>query len=100
MLLGVFPLPERERRIWLFDQKVNDRGMPTDRVFVEKAFAIADRNKQEKLEEQNKATGLENANSTTQLLPWVQDRGYPLANLRKQNIELVLKDPEDELTPE
>jgi DNA polymerase len=100
MLLGVFPLPERERRIWLFDQKVNDRGMPTDRVFVEKAFAIADRNKKEKLEEQNMATGLENANSQAQLLPWVQDRGYPLSNLRKQNIELVLKDPEVDMTQE
>lgn len=100
MLLGVFPLPKREREIWLFDQKVNDRGMPTDRVFVEKAFAIADRNKKEKLEEQNKATGLENANSQQQLLPWVQDRGYPLSNLRKQNIELVLKDPEVEMTEE
>jgi len=100
MLLGVFPLPERERRIWIFDQKVNDRGMPTDRGFVEKAFAIADRNKKEKLEEQNKATGLENANSQAQLLPWVQDRGYPLSNLRKQNIELVLKDPEVDMTQE
>src|ERR1700676_26125 len=100
MLLGVFPLPERERRIWIFDQKVNDRGMPTDRGFVEKAFAIADRNKKEKLEEQNKATGLDNANSQAQLLPWVQDRGYPLSNLRKQNIELVLKDPEVDMTQE
>lgn len=100
MLLGVFPLPPRERKIWLFDQKVNDRGMPTDRVFVEKAFAIADRSKKEKLKQQNEATGLENANSTTQLLPWVEDRGYPLSNLRKQNIELVLKDKEVEMTEE
>lgn len=94
-LLGAFPLPQRERRIWLFDQKVNDRGMPTDRVFVEKAFRIADRNKQEKIEEQNNATGLENANSATQLLPWVRARGYPLNNLRKQNIELILKSKTD-----
>lgn len=100
MLLGVFPLPERERKIWLFDQKVNDRGMPTDLVFVEKAFRLADRSKREKLEEQNKATGLENANSSTQLLPWVQQRGYPLSNLRKQNIELILKDEKIKLTEE
>ena len=94
-LLGVFPLPDRERKIWLFDQIVNDRGMPTDREFVEKAFRLADRSKKEKLEEQNKRTGLENANSTQQLLPWLQDRGYPLSNLRKQNIELILKAPLD-----
>jgi len=99
-LLGAFPLPERERAIWLFDQKVNDRGMPTDRVFVQKAFTIADRNKREKQDEQNKVTGLENANSASQLMPWAKDRGYPLNNLRKQNIELVLKDPDVKLTDE
>lgn len=100
MLLGAFPLPDRERKIWIFDQKVNDRGMPTDRVFVEKLFKMASKNKQEKKDEQNRKTGLENANSTTQLLPWLQDRGYPLSNLRKQNIELVLKDPEVTMTEE
>lgn len=99
-LLKVYPLPPRERDIWIFDQKVNDRGIPTDLEFVKKAFKLADRSKRGKLEEQNKATGLENANSTTQLLPWVRERGYPLGNLRKQNIELVLKDPEIKLTEE
>lgn len=100
MLLGAFPLPARERKIWIFDQKVNDRGMPTDRKFVEKLFTMASKNKQEKKDEQNRKTGLENANSTTQLLPWLKDRGYPLNNLRKPNIELVLKDPEAKLTEE
>ena len=92
-MLGVFPLPERERNVWLFDQKVNDRGIPVDLKFVSNALALADRNKREMLDEQNQMTGLENANSQAQLLPWVQDRGYPLTNLRKQNIELILKDP-------
>jgi DNA polymerase len=96
----VFPLPERERAIWLFDQKVNDRGIPVDRNFVQKLFTISDRNKDEKKKEQNVSTGLENANSTDQLLPWVRERGYPLKNLRKSNIELVLKDPEVKLTQE
>ena len=96
----VFPLPPRERAVWLFDQKVNDRGIPVDRNFVQKLFGIADKNKGEKKDEQNASTGLENANSTDQLLPWVRQRGYPLKNLRKQNIELVLRDPEVKMTKE
>jgi len=96
-LLGVYPLPPRERAIWLFDQKVNDRGMPVDVGFVSNLLQMADRNKKEKLEEQNRKTGLSNANSQAQLLPWVSERGYPLSNLRKQNIELVLKDEEVQL---
>jgi DNA polymerase len=99
-LLGAFPLPGREREVWLLDQKINDRGMPTDRKFVRNLYQIADRNKQEKLESQNKITGLENANSATQLLPWVQQRGYPLSSLRKSKIEILLKDTGNELTPE
>jgi DNA polymerase len=99
-LLKVYPLPERERQIWILDQKINDRGMPVDRVFVEKALKIAERAKQEKLEEQNKITGLENANSVAQLLSWVQERGYLLNNLRKQNIQLALKNPETKMTEE
>lgn len=99
-MLGAFPLPARERKIWLLDQKINDRGMPVDRKFVENAFRIADKDKKRKLELQNQKTGLENANSAQQLLPWLQERGYPLSNLRKQNIELVLKDPEVKMTEE
>jgi DNA polymerase len=98
-LLGVFPLPDRERKIWLLDQKINDKGIKVSGL-VEKALRLAEKAKQEKLDEQNKATGLLNANSTSQLLPWVRDLGYPLGNLRKTNIELVLKDPEVTLTPE
>jgi DNA polymerase len=74
--------------------------MPVDRKFVENAFRIADKDKKRKLELQNQKTGLENANSAQQLLPWLQERGYPLSNLRKQNIELVLKDPEVKMTEE
>lgn len=99
-MLKVFPLPERERNIWLFDQKVNDRGIPVDMTFVSNALEMAERNKQEKLNEANVMTGLDNANSTSQLLPWVQDRGYPKTNLRKNNIELVLKDDKVDMEPE
>ena len=99
-LLGAFPLPDRERAVWIFDQKVNDRGVPTDRQFVQNLFQIAQKNKDEKLAEQNRLTGLENANSQAQLLPWARKRGYPLTNLRKQKIEILLKDTANELTPE
>lgn len=99
-LLSAFPLPGMERDVWLLDQKINDRGMPTDRQFVTNLFTVAERNKQQMLEAQNIITGLENANSAAQLLPWVRQRGYPLSTLRKNKIELLLKDTGNELTPE
>lgn len=99
-ILQAFPLPNSEHQIWLFDQRVNDRGMPVDVEFVEKAYKLALRAKKEALDRQNKMTGLENANSRTQLLPWLRARGYPFNTLRKDTVTVVLKNPDVQLAPE
>jgi DNA polymerase len=99
-LLGALPLPPFEQRLWEFDQRVNDTGIPVDRQFVMSAHKLAVKAKQEAKDRQNAITGLENANSTTQLLPWVQERGYPFSTLNKNTVESVLNDPEVKLTAE
>lgn len=99
-ILGALPLPAFERKLWIFDQKVNDRGMPVDVDFVQKAYRLALRAVKEAKERQNKLTGLENANSQSQLLPWVRARGYQFNTLRKETVDAVLKDPETQITPE
>lgn len=90
-LLGAFPLPAFEQEIWIFDQKVNDRGLPVDRQFVSNAYALADRSKKEILESQNKLTGLNNANSPIQMLAWCRERGYSANTLKKPTVESQLK---------
>lgn len=97
-ILDVFPLPERERKIWIFDQAVNDRGFPINRKFCENMLAAGNKAKKETVDAQNKLTGLENSNSAPQLLPWVKQRGYPRGTLRKETVDLILKDPEVNLT--
>lgn len=99
-LLGALPLPPLERKIWEFDQRVNDRGVPVDAKFVISALKLAERSKKEALDAMNKTTGLENSNSRNQLLGWAKQRGYPLATLRKGSVESVLNDPEVKLTDE
>lgn len=99
-MLGAFPLPPLERKIWLFDQTVNDRGMPVDLDFVKKMYKLALRSKQEAKDAQNALTGLENANSRDQLLPWVKERGYPYNTLRKETVDSALKDPALTIAPE
>lgn len=99
-LLGALPLPPFERQVWEFDQRCNDAGIPVDRDLVMAALKTATRAKQEAKDRQNIITGLENANSTTQLLPWAQERGYPFSTLNKATIDSVLKDPEVVLTDE
>src|ERR1700694_3022740 len=99
-ILQAYPLPPFERKLWEFDQKVNDRGWPVDVDFVRKAYKLAVRSKQEALDRQNKITGLKNANSTDQLKPWLKARGYPFNTLRKETVDSVLKDPDVKLTLE
>jgi len=103
-IVEVFPLPPRERQVWIFDQRVNDRGIPVDIDFVKKAYTLADRAKQEAVKRQNELTGLENSNSAPQMQAWVKSQGYPYgpdgkATLRKEHVTAVLKYNRDKLTP-
>ena len=75
-LLQVWPLPEKERKIWEFDQRVNDRGLPICRQFVTNALALATREKEEKIQINNGLTGLENSNSNDQMKGWAVSQGY------------------------
>ena len=99
ILLGVFPLPEFERSVWLFDQKVNDRGIACNRQFVTNGLELGTRAKTETKRVMNKLTGLENSNSHDQLLPWVTARGYDDESLEKDAVKAALKF-NTKLTPE
>jgi DNA polymerase len=91
-ILQALPLPPFEQKLWVFDQAVNDRGVPVDIEFVQKLLRLAERAKQEALNKQNAITGLENSNSPAQLLPWAKERGYPYSTLNKSFVEATLKD--------
>jgi DNA polymerase bacteriophage-type len=96
-MLGAWPMSDFERQVWIFDQTVNDRGMPVDMKFVHSAYKIGKRAKADALAAQNKLTGLENANSVQQLLPWARERGYPFNTLNKAFVEAALSDPQHEI---
>ena len=99
-VFGTFPLPERERRIWELDQKINDFGMPTDRNFVRKNFFIGTTASDKAVEKLKELTGLENPKSQKQMLAWVRDRGYEDNTLRKEYVTLALDDPSNGLIDE
>ena len=97
-ILGALPLPEFEQKLWLLDQTVNDRGMPTDRVFVEKMYRLALRAKAEAKEKFEALTGVKNANSPVQVKAWAVTQGYPYPSLNKDIVTSALKDPTLQLT--
>ncbi len=92
-----YGVPDWQWDLYVLDQIINDRGLPINRRFVENALWIANRRKSELISEQNRITGLANANSGAQLLPWLQDRGYPYDNLQKANVAKTLAAEEEEV---
>lgn len=85
-----FGVPDWQWELYTLDQIINDRGLPINRNFVQNALEIAQRRKAELISAQNEITGLANANSGAQLLPWLIDRGYPYENLQKANVAKTL----------
>lgn len=81
--LKAFEPPPRERRIWALDQKINDTGLPVDMVFIRGAMRVVEQEQTALMGEARELTGLSNPNSTSQLLGWVKDQGYPYGSLGK-----------------
>lgn len=97
-MLSAWPLCTLDWNLWLLDQKVNDRGMPVDKVFVEKMYRLAVRAKEEAKATFEQMTGVENANSPTQIKAWAVTQGYPYPSLGKDVVASALKDPQLKLT--
>lgn len=85
-----YPIPEEEWEFYAIDQIINDRGLPVDLEFVEGAIALSDKRKAILARQMRDICGLSNPNSGTQLLPWLQKRGYPYDDLRKDSVKKVL----------
>lgn len=90
--LSGFPVPELEWERWRQDIAMNAYGVKVDTELVSGAIKIQERCEEELLTEAISITQLENPNSPTQLLNWVNAQGYPLKNTQKATIESALKE--------
>lgn len=90
-----FPILESEWELYELDQRINERGFPIDRQFVDQALIMADRRKNELKAEMQDLTGLKNPNSGPQFIPWLKERGYPFDDLRKDTVKKVLTENEE-----
>lgn len=90
--LSGFPVPELEWERWRQDIAMNAYGVKVDTELVNGAIKIQEQCEEELLNEAVRLTQLENPNSPTQLLNWVNALGYPLENTQKATIESALKE--------
>lgn len=80
-----------ERRIWLLDQRINDRGVLIDLQMAKKASDFDDEYREKLAIEAREITGLENPNSVTQLKAWLKkETGIDFPSVTKETVAQAL----------
>lgn len=93
--LAPFNPPDHEWDLMRLDWKINRQGMPIDLELVRAAVALDEAEKERLRGKLNALTGLENGNSTTQLMPWLRARGYDRDSLAKESVKLFVRKTPD-----
>ena len=84
-------IPEWERRNYILDQEMNDRGVLIDLPFAKNAIAFDERSSTDAYTRLQEITGLENPNSVSQLKDWLSEQlGKEIKELTKDSIKKLL----------
>lgn len=89
-ILGGFPT-ERERQIYLTDQRINDRGIKFDRTLAQAAEEETEENYARDGGELLKITGVSSAGALQQIRDWLSTRGAILPDMKAETIEAALE---------
>lgn len=88
--LGWFPT-ERERQIYLTDQRINDRGIKFDRTLAQAAEEETEENYRRDGEELLQITGVSSAGALQQIRDWLSTRGAIIPDMKAETIESALE---------
>ena len=80
-----------ERKLYILDQKINDRGICVDIDLVKKAVDIENRHNEIITRKAYEITGLENPNSVNALKTWFHKQGLNIDSISKSVIEKYIK---------
>jgi DNA polymerase len=88
----LLPLSEAERRVWLFDATMNDRGVPIDLDLVHALLRIVDQAEGLLDKQMAEATGgwVTACTQVARLTEWLQRQGVPAESLAKAALEELL----------
>lgn len=99
--LSIWPMPEKEQRLWALDVRMNAGGVAVDDLLMRGALQLGATSQEKLLEEAKSITGLENPKSNKQLLKWINEAledelEDDLDNIRKDTVsDLLSKDLEN-----
>lgn len=88
--LDQYPVPAEEERLWQMDVKMNAFGVRVDEELTDGALYIDEVSREALMEEAMGITGIDNPNSTVQLMEWLERNGTETDNLRKATVSDLL----------
>lgn len=89
-----YPMIANLYRQWLLNQRINARGVPVSTKTVEGALKIKKLETERIIKQMKEITGLANPNSPKQLMEWVESKGYPMVDMKAENLREFIDDPE------
>ena len=90
--LAKYPVRAEEQRLWVIDQRINDRGIRIDRRLVAEAIKFDTAFKERLLDKAGKLTELPNPGSNEQLKRWVHEQeGFFPGSLAKDVLPQVIE---------
>lgn len=94
--LEPYIIPEIERKMYVLDQNINDRGILVDMELVKSAIAVDNTYTSILTQDAQQLTGLENPNSPIQIRQWVKKKtGSAILSLSKETMPDLLKEFSD-----
>ena len=99
-IAGKIPgLSEKEREVWLLDQRINDRGICLDQNLVESARTVVERSQASANEKIQRITGgsVNTITNAPTLTEWINERGFSCDGVSKDSVSKLLEEdlPED-----
>lgn len=85
-------VPENEWEQWQMDIRMNERGIVIDTDLVDSSLWISEYWNEKLMNEARDITGLDNPNSTSQLLEWLKSQDVKVENLQKTTVEKLIKE--------
>lgn len=83
---------EGEWEQWRMDIRMNERGIAIDTDLVDSSLWISEYWNEKLMNEARDITGLDNPNSTSQLLEWLKIQDVKVENLQKATVEKLTKE--------
>lgn len=80
----MYPISESEHRLYVLDQRINDRGVLVDLELARQAVKLNSIQTAVATEQAYTLTGLENPNSVAQLKAWLTENGVEIESLSKR----------------